>query len=198
MLTTRITDAKRNARSVARRAAIALALGAAIGAIACGESDLDPDAPPLLTLAECREVGGAPLFDPADERPRASSCPEGLGFLGVFEEPFFGSDGGICCGGLDAAETTETDAANAEEPTVSADAGGVVAARWADSAESAPMSATEAPAAPAGAADGLDTPQPRVSAEGDAEAEPGVTPEADVTTEPDGIAEADAGASPRN
>ena len=127
MPTTRITDAKRNARSVARRrAAIALALGAAITAIACGGSELDPDAPPLLTIAECREVGGAPLFDPADERPLASSCPEGLGFLGVFEEPFFGSDGGICCGGLDSAEATE-----AEEPEA-ADTGGVEATRWED------------------------------------------------------------------
>lgn len=108
MSTTRVTDAKRNARSVARRrAAIALALGAAITVVACAGADLDPDAPPLLTLAECREVGGAPLFDPADERPRASSCPEGLGFLGVFDEPFFGSEGGICCGGLDSAEAQE-------------------------------------------------------------------------------------------
>ena len=108
MVTPRFTDAKRNARSVARRrAAIALGLGAAIGIIACGGNELDPVAPPLLTIAECREVGGAPLFDPQDDRPRASSCPEGLGFLGVFEEPFFGSDGGICCGGLDEAETGE-------------------------------------------------------------------------------------------
>jgi hypothetical protein len=57
---------------------------------------------PLLTIEECGEVGGTPLFDPADERPLAASCPDGLGFLGVFEEPFFGTDGGICCGGPDA------------------------------------------------------------------------------------------------
>jgi hypothetical protein len=100
------SDAIRNARSVARRrGALAVALVTLVtlaGVLACGGSELDPDAAPLLTLAECGEVGGTPLFDPADERPLAASCPEGLGFLGVFEEPFFGTDGGICCGGPDA------------------------------------------------------------------------------------------------
>ena len=106
MTTSRTSATKRNVRSVARRrGAIALALATlAAAAIACGGSELDPDAPPLLTLAECGEVGGTPLFDPADERPEAESCPEGLGFLGVFDEPFFGSDGGICCGGPDTAQ----------------------------------------------------------------------------------------------
>jgi hypothetical protein len=143
MAITRITGAKRNAGSVARRrAAIALAIGAAIGAIACGGSDLDdPDAPPLLTIAECREVGGAPLFDPADERPLASSCPEGLGFLGVFEEPFFGSDGGICCGDPDAAELAET-----ADPD---------AAELAETAELTPATAADAGAEPARLGDGV-------------------------------------------
>ena len=193
MPTTRITDAKRNARSVARRrAAIALAIGAAIGVIACAGSDLDPDAPALLTIEECREVGGAPLFDPADERPRASSCPEGLGFLGVFEEPFFGSDGGICCGGLDSREAAET-----EEPAEPPAAGEAAAARSADWVDPAPLSATEAAAEPAGAAYPLDTPEPGAAAESDDTTEPEVAAHADVTPPPDGIGEADAGASPR-
>jgi len=135
-MTTRTSDTKWNAgtscarfeaaspRSVARRRGlIALAVAVvAAAAVACGGSELDPDAPPLLTLEECDEVGGTPLFDPADERPQAASCPEGLGFLGVFEEPFYGTDGGICCGGPDAAEPE--DSADTAEPAgrVSADA----------------------------------------------------------------------------
>ena len=171
MVTTRFTDAKRNARSVARRrAAIALGLGAVIGIIACGGSELDPEAPPLLTIAECREVGGAPLFDPQDERPRASSCPEGLGFLGVFEEPFFGSEGGICCGGLDEAETGEP-----SEPAGSSPA--------AASSEAAREATAAEPGAPAD------------SAEADATEPDDATEPSD--SEPDDPAYPDAGASAR-
>lgn len=97
----------RQIRSVARRrGVIAVALAALAGVVgACGGSELDPDAAPPLTIAECQEAGGTPLFDPADERPLAESCPEGLGFLGAFDEPFFGTDGGICCGGPDLTDT---------------------------------------------------------------------------------------------
>jgi hypothetical protein len=65
-------------------------------ALACGEAG--PDGA-VLTIAECQELGGSPFFDPEDERPLEMSCPEGLGYLGEFDEPFFGADGGICCSG---------------------------------------------------------------------------------------------------
>jgi hypothetical protein len=70
-------------------------------ALACGdavESEALGDRPPE-TIEECRELGGSPLFDPEDGRSVEESCPEGLRFLGEFSEPFFGSDGGICCTG---------------------------------------------------------------------------------------------------
>jgi hypothetical protein len=54
-----------------------------------------------LTIAECQDLGGSPLFDPGDERPIEASCPGGLRFLGEFYEPFFGADGGLCCGGAE-------------------------------------------------------------------------------------------------
>jgi hypothetical protein len=70
-------------------------------AFGCGEA-VEPaalgDRPPE-TIEECRELGGSPLFDPEDGRSVEDSCPEGLRFLGEFSEPFFGSDGGICCAG---------------------------------------------------------------------------------------------------
>lgn len=64
--------------------------------VSCGEA---AEASPPLTIGECEELGGTPLFDPEDERPIELSCPDGLHFLGEFEEPFFGVEGGICCGG---------------------------------------------------------------------------------------------------
>jgi len=70
-------------------------------AFACGDAvELGPleDRPPQ-TISECQELGGSPLFDPDDGRAIEDSCPEGLRFLGEFSEPFFGSDGGICCTG---------------------------------------------------------------------------------------------------
>jgi hypothetical protein len=71
-------------------------------AVACGggRDGLSVNGQPLVTIEECRELGGSPLFDPDDGRPVELSCPEGLSFLGEFEEPFFGTDGGLCCGGL--------------------------------------------------------------------------------------------------
>ena len=75
-------------------------------AMGCGEAadleGLDGRAPE--TIAECQASGGSPLFDPRDGRSIEMSCPEGLRFLGQFAEPFFGSDGGICCTGLDPEE----------------------------------------------------------------------------------------------
>jgi len=72
-------------------------LGALAVAVACGDA-VEPGAIPL-TIRECQELGGTPLFDPEDGRAIEDSCPEGLRFLGEFAEPFFGSDGGICCTG---------------------------------------------------------------------------------------------------
>ena|SRR5688572_12942547 len=71
-----------------------LALGAS--ALGCSGAATE-DGLPLLTIAECQDLGGAPLFDPEDERPIQESCPEGLYFAGEFDEEFFGADGGICC-----------------------------------------------------------------------------------------------------
>ena len=78
----------------------ALALGGA--SLACGGAETG-EGLPLLTIVECQDLGGAPLFDPEDERPVAESCPDGLYFVGEFDEEFFGADGGICCAGADAA-----------------------------------------------------------------------------------------------
>jgi hypothetical protein len=72
----------------------ALALG--VASLACGGAERG-DGLPLLTIAECQDLGGAPLFDPEDERPIQESCPEGLYFAGEFDEEFFGADGGLCC-----------------------------------------------------------------------------------------------------
>jgi hypothetical protein len=79
----------------------ALLLGAAVLGPGCGQAGdhLAAGGLPLLTIAECRDLGGFPLFDPADGRPTEDSCPEGLRFLGEFDESFFGADGGICCDG---------------------------------------------------------------------------------------------------
>jgi hypothetical protein len=79
-----------------------LALGLSASLFACGSAreGLSVNGQPLVTIEECGEIGGSPLFDPDDGRPVELSCPEGLSFLGEFEEPFFGTDGGLCCGGL--------------------------------------------------------------------------------------------------
>jgi len=70
-------------------------------ALGCGDAvELGAQGPPL-TIGECQELGGSPLFDPEDGRAIEDSCPDGLRFLGEFDESFFGSDGGICCAGLE-------------------------------------------------------------------------------------------------
>jgi hypothetical protein len=84
------------------RPTFGLALVAVVSlALGCGDAvepgALDDREP--LTIRECQDLGGSPLFDPEDERAIEDSCPEGLRFLGEFSEPFFGSDGGICCTG---------------------------------------------------------------------------------------------------
>lgn len=81
----------------ARLAAVLVSLG--LLTLACGGAE---SGSALLTIAECEEVGGAPFFDPEDERPAEMSCPAALSYLGEFEEPFFGAEGGICCGGSEA------------------------------------------------------------------------------------------------
>lgn len=95
-----------NDQPCVRRAAVPAALAAlsvlAAVALACGEA-VPGDS--LLTIAECQELGGSPLFDPEDERPVEMSCPEGLSFFGEFDEPFFGAEGGICCGGSEGGES---------------------------------------------------------------------------------------------
>ena len=83
------------------RSTFAVALLAVLSwAMGCGDA-VDPGAlgDPPLTIRECQELGGTPLFDPEDGRAVEDSCPEELRFLGEFAEPFFGSDGGICCTG---------------------------------------------------------------------------------------------------
>jgi hypothetical protein len=66
------------------------------GSLGCGAADQE-GALPLVTIAECEQMDGAPLFDPEDERPLESSCPDGLEAIAEFEEDFYGSQGGICC-----------------------------------------------------------------------------------------------------
>lgn len=79
----------------------ALGLGAmalVLGSLGCGGAE-SGNGLPLLTIAECQDLGGAPLFDPEDERSITESCPDGLYFAGEFEEEFYGAEGGICCAG---------------------------------------------------------------------------------------------------
>src|SRR5688500_12505774 len=75
-------------------AAGALALGAA--SLRCGAGRQEGPLP-LVTTAECKEMDGAPSFDPEDDRPFESSCPHGLDAIAEFYEDFYGSRGGICC-----------------------------------------------------------------------------------------------------
>jgi hypothetical protein len=77
----------------------ALALG--WGSLGCGAAEPEGGLP-LVTIAECEQMDGAPLFDPEDERPLESSCPDGLEAIAQFEEDFYGSQGGICCTNPDA------------------------------------------------------------------------------------------------
>jgi hypothetical protein len=70
---------------------------AALASLGCGSALDEEGVLPLVTIHECQELGGAPLFDPDDERPAQMSCPEGLETIAEFEEEFFGSHGGICC-----------------------------------------------------------------------------------------------------
>lgn len=79
------------------RAASRALLGASVIALALSASACGPEDSAPLTIADCQQLGGSPLFDPEDERPIEASCPPGLAFLGTFDEPFFGSEGGICC-----------------------------------------------------------------------------------------------------
>jgi hypothetical protein len=117
----RASPRKRRSRSVMFLDGMAwLCLAIPLGAfvVACGAS---PSSSPPLSIADCQALGGFPLFDPDDERPIETSCPEGLGFLGEFHEPFFGAQGGICCGGPESAEGTPDGPANTDSGA--ADAG---------------------------------------------------------------------------
>lgn len=97
----------RTYRSVSRvRAMAGIASSGLLAALALACGQAGPEA--LLTISECQELGGSPFFDPEDERPLEMSCPEGLGYLGEFDEPFFGADGGICCSGTGATGATVT------------------------------------------------------------------------------------------
>jgi hypothetical protein len=80
--------------------ALALTALATLGALsaACGDGQ-DPANEPL-TIADCEDLGGTPLFDPDEQRPSELDCPQGLRFMGAFEEDFYGAAGGVCCGDL--------------------------------------------------------------------------------------------------
>jgi hypothetical protein len=83
-------------RALVRRCLV-LALAALAGA--CGSAGESADDLPL-TISECEDLGGTPLFDPDDQRPSELSCPQGLRFMGEFDEAFYGDVGGVCCGDL--------------------------------------------------------------------------------------------------
>jgi hypothetical protein len=76
---------------------VAGALAVGLGLLGCGGAGEAESGLPLVTIAECEEMDGAPLFDPEDERPLELSCPDGLDAIAEFEEDFYGSRGGICC-----------------------------------------------------------------------------------------------------
>jgi hypothetical protein len=76
-----------------------------VGGLAWGCGDaLGPTGEFALTIEECEEIGGTPLFDPEDQRPLQLSCPQGLLYMGQFEEDFYGTEGGVCCGGPPSSE----------------------------------------------------------------------------------------------
>jgi hypothetical protein len=76
-----------------------LAAGAALGwgSLGCGAAGEQEGGLPLVTIAECEQMDGTPLFDPEDERPLESSCPDSLEAIAELDEDFYGSEGGICC-----------------------------------------------------------------------------------------------------
>jgi hypothetical protein len=82
------------------RCRLALALGAlaTLGALAAACGDAQDPTNEVLTITECEELGGTPLFDPDEQRPRELDCPQGLRFMGEFDEDFYGAAGGVCCG----------------------------------------------------------------------------------------------------
>jgi hypothetical protein len=87
---------------------VVAALGAlGLGALGCGDAGEMEGPLPLVTIAECDEMGGAPLFDPEDERPVELSCPDGLEAIAEFDEEFYGSQGGVCCTSPEAASADE-------------------------------------------------------------------------------------------
>lgn len=73
------------------------ALGLGSTSLGCGGAAEQDGALPLVTIAECEAMDGAPLFDPEDELPLELSCPDGLEAIAEFEEDFYGSRGGVCC-----------------------------------------------------------------------------------------------------
>lgn len=75
------------------------ALALAVSSLGCGDAGEQEGGLPLVTIAECEAMDGAPLFDPEDERPLELSCPDGLEAIAEFEEDFYGSQGGVCCTG---------------------------------------------------------------------------------------------------
>jgi hypothetical protein len=84
--------------------------------LACGGGVDTGSSLTLASIAECRQLGGAPLFDLDDDRPIEKSCPEGLLFVAAFDEEFYGADWGICCVDADAPEEP-TEWVAPEEPT---------------------------------------------------------------------------------
>jgi hypothetical protein len=76
---------------------VATSLAVAVG-WGCGDA-LEPGGEFALSIDECEEIGGTPLFDPEDQRPLQLSCPQGLVYMGQFDEDFYGTEGGVCCGG---------------------------------------------------------------------------------------------------
>jgi hypothetical protein len=83
----------------------------------CGDA-LEPAGEFALTIEECEAIGGTPLFDPEDRRPLQLSCPQGLLYMGQFEEDFYGTEGGVCCGGPPPSESgSETSRGGADDDT---------------------------------------------------------------------------------
>ncbi|HTV24761.1 MAG TPA: hypothetical protein VMG12_38980 [Polyangiaceae bacterium] len=88
---------------VGRGAGVGLVAGLALAG--CGNGELD-EGLPFVTIDECEEMGGTPLFDPDDERPATMSCPDGLETIAELDEDFYGTEGGICCTSSGAASDT--------------------------------------------------------------------------------------------
>jgi hypothetical protein len=90
---------RRVPRATASGLLVLAAGAAALGwvSLGCGAASDQEGALPLVTIAECEQMDGTPLFDPEDERPLESSCPESLEAIAELDEDFYGSEGGICC-----------------------------------------------------------------------------------------------------